>query len=77
MTKGFKIIGISTITTTKDFQSHQDMTNLWGQFYDQNIFDEIPNKVSYDFTDEYITIIGVPVSPLVEILFSRFLSSLG
>ena len=78
MTNGFKIIGISTRTTNKDNQSQQDLTNLWGQFYAQNIFDKIPNKVSdnvlsiytdykSDFTDEYTTIIGVPVSTLEEI----------
>ena len=78
MTNGFKIIGISTRTTNKDNQSQQDLTNLWGQFYAQNIFDKIPNKVSdnvlsiysdykSDFTDEYTTIIGVPVSTLDEI----------
>jgi predicted transcriptional regulator YdeE len=78
MTNGFKIIGISVRTTNKDNQSQQDLTNLWGQFYAQNIFDRIPNKVSEnvlsiytdyksDFTDEYTTIIGVPVSTLDEI----------
>jgi predicted transcriptional regulator YdeE len=78
MTNGFKIIGISIRTTNKDNQSQQDLTNLWGQFYAQNIFDRIPNKVSEnvlsiytdyksDFTDEYTTIIGVPVSTLDEI----------
>lgn len=78
MTNGFKIIGISTRTTNKDNQSQQDLTNLWGQFYAQNIFDKIPNKVSdnvlsiytdykSDFTYEYTTIIGVPVSTLDEI----------
>ena len=78
MTNGFKIIGISTRTTNKDNQSQQDLTNLWGQFYAQNIFDKIPNKVSdnvlsiytdykSDYTDEYTTIIGVPVSTLDEI----------
>jgi predicted transcriptional regulator YdeE len=78
MTNGFKIIGISTRTTNKNNQSQQDLTNLWGQFYAHNIFDKIPNKVSdnvlsiytdykSDFTDEYTTIIGVPVSTLDEI----------
>ncbi len=78
MTNGFKIIGISTRTTNKDNQSQQDLTSLWGQFHAQNIFDKIPNKISgnvlsiytdykSDFTDEYTTIIGVPVSTLDEI----------
>lgn len=78
MTNGFKIIGISTRTTNKNNQSQQDLTNLWGQFYAHNIFDKIPNKVSdnvlsiytdykSDFTDEYTTIIGIPVSTLDEI----------
>jgi predicted transcriptional regulator YdeE len=78
MTNGFKTIGISTRTTNKDNQSQQDFTNLWGQFYAQNIFDKIPNKVSDNvlsiytdyksgFTDEYTTMIDIPVSTLDEI----------
>lgn len=78
MTEGFKIIGISTRTTNKGNQSQQDLGKLWGQFYADNVFDKIPNKVSdnvlaiytdykSDFTDEYTTIIGVPVSTLDEI----------
>lgn len=69
MTNGFKVIGISTRTTNKDNQSQEDLANLWGRFYGQNMFDKIPNKVSdntlsiyidykSDFTDEYTTIIG-------------------
>jgi predicted transcriptional regulator YdeE len=78
MINGFKIIGISTRTTNKNNKSQEDLTNLWGQFYAQNIFDKIPNKISdnvlsiytdykSDFTDEYTTIIGVPVSTLDQI----------
>lgn len=78
MTEGFKIIGISTRTTNKGNQSQQDLGKLWGQFYADNVFDKIPNKVSNnilaiytdyksDFTDEYTTIIGVPVSTLDNI----------
>lgn len=78
MTKGFKIIGISTRTTNKDNQSQQDLTKLWGQFYSERVLEKIPNKISdvilaiytdykTDFTDEYTTIIGVPVSTLDEI----------
>ncbi|MDO5617012.1 MAG: GyrI-like domain-containing protein [Cruoricaptor ignavus] len=78
MTNGFKIIGISTRTTNQNNQAQQDLGKLWGQFYTDNVFDKIPNKVSdnilsiytdykSDFTDEYTTIIGVPVSTLDEI----------
>jgi len=62
---------IKTINPNKTWQ-------IWGQFYAQNIFNKIPNKVSdnvlsiytdykSDFTDEYTTIIGVPVSTLDDI----------
>lgn len=75
MTNGFKIIGISTRTTNKDNQAQQDLGNLWGQFFAENVFDKIPNKASHeilaiytdyksDFTEDYTTIIGVPVSTL-------------
>ncbi len=78
MTNGFKIIGISTQTTNKNNQAQEDLGKLWGQFFSENIFDKIPNKVSNeiiaiytdyksDFTEDYTTIIGIPVSNLDEI----------
>jgi len=78
MTNGFKIIGISTRTTNKDYQSKDDIGKLWGRFFAENIIDKVPNKKSFeiitiytdyksDFTDEYTTIIGVPVLTLEEI----------
>jgi len=74
----FKIVGISVKTTNKDNQSAQDIGKLWQQFYVENLFDKIPNKLSNDiysiytdyksdFTDEYTTIIGVQVSSLENI----------
>lgn len=78
MDKGFKMIGISTITTNENQQAQQDLGKLWKQFFSGNIFDKIPNKSSRDilsiytdyksdYTDEYTTIIGVPVTTLDEI----------
>ncbi|MBN2892175.1 MAG: effector binding domain-containing protein [Bacteroidales bacterium] len=78
MTKGFKIIGISVRTTNKNNQSQQDLGNLWKKFFSENVFDKVPNKISSnivtiytdyksDYTDEYTTIIGIPVSTLDEI----------
>lgn len=78
MTKGFKIIGISTRTTNKDNKSQQDLEKLWGKFMSENIFEKIPNKISNeilsiytdyvsDFTEDYTTIIGVSVSTLDKI----------
>lgn len=78
MTNGFKIIGISTRTTNKNNQAQDDLGKLWENFFSENIFDKIPNKVSNeiiaiytdyksDFTEDYTTIIGVPVSTLNEI----------
>ncbi|MDY3530277.1 GyrI-like domain-containing protein [Riemerella anatipestifer] len=78
MKNGFKVIGISTRTTNKDNKSKEDLGKLWGQFYAENIFDRIPNKVSDEifsiytdyksnYTEEYTAIIGVPVSTLNEI----------
>lgn len=74
----FKIIGISVKTTNKDGQSAQDIGKLWQQFYMENLFEKIPNKLSNDiysiytdyksdFTDEYTTIIGVQASSLENI----------
>lgn len=76
--KDFNIIGISVKTTNKDNQAAQDIGKLWQQFYEENLFDKIPNKLSHDiysiytdyksdFTDEYTTIIGIQVESLENI----------
>lgn len=78
MTNGFKIIGISVRTTNKDNKASQDLSQLWSQFYAENLLEKIPNKASNavlsiytdyksDFTDEYTTFIGVSVTTLDEI----------
>lgn len=78
MTNGFKIIGIEITTTNKDNQAQQDLGKLWGQFYTENIFEKIPNKISNEvlaiytdyksnYTEEYTTIIGIVVSTLDEV----------
>ena len=78
MNNGFKLIGISTRTTNKDNQASRDLEKLWGEFFGENILEKIPNKQSTaiyaiytdyksDFTDEYTTIIGIPVSSLDDI----------
>ncbi len=75
MTKGFKIIGITTRTTNQNNQSAEDLGKLWSQFYAENIFEKIPDKVSSDiitiytdyvsnYTEAYTAIIGVLVSTL-------------
>lgn len=56
MTNGFKIIGISIRTTNRNNKAQQDLANLWGQFYAENILDKIPNKVS-DNISSFIQII--------------------
>jgi len=78
MTNGFKVIGISIRTTNANNQSQQDLGKLWGQFFAENVIEKIPNKISSqilciytdyksNYTGEYTTIIGVPVSTLDEI----------
>lgn len=78
MTNGFKVIGISVRTTNKDGQAMQDLGKLWGQFFAENVFEKIPNKAAVeiysiytdyksDYTEEYTTVIGVPVTTLDEI----------
>lgn len=74
----FNIIGISTRTTNSNGQAAKDIETLWEKFWDQNIQEQIPNKVSdeiyavytdyeTDFTGYYTTIIGLPVSSLANI----------
>ena len=78
MISRFKIIGVSVRTTNRNNQSQQDLGKLWAKFYSENIFEKIPNKMSdeiysiytdykSDYTDDYTTIIGVPVVSLDEI----------
>ena len=78
MTNGFKVIGISIRTTNANSQSQQDLGKLWGQFFAENIIEKIPNKISShilciytdyesDYSGEYTTIIGIPVSTLDEV----------
>lgn len=78
MTNGFKLIGISVRTTNQNNQVQEDLGKLWGQFSSENINEEIPNKISNEIlaiytdyqsndTEDYTTIIGVPVSTLTEI----------
>lgn len=78
MTNGFKFIGISVRTTNKDNQAKEDLGKLWERFFTENTSEKIPNKISEnilsiytdyesDFTEEYTTLIGFPVSTLTEI----------
>lgn len=72
------IIGISTRTINTNGQSAKDIEVLWQKFWVEEIQNQIPNKISdaiyavytdyeTDFTGEYTTIIGLPVSSLDEI----------
>ncbi|WP_343691588.1 GyrI-like domain-containing protein [Chitinophaga sp.] len=78
MTNGFKIIGISVRTTNKDNQALADIGNLWSRFFAEGIPDKIPNKQSgdiysiytdykSDYTEDYTTLLGMPVTTLDEI----------
>ncbi|TKC06928.1 GyrI-like domain-containing protein [Pedobacter frigoris] len=78
MTNGFKIIGIATRTTNKDNQAQTDLGKLWGDFFAKDLMNSITNKCSNeilaiytdyksDFTEEYTTIIGMPVATLDEV----------
>jgi predicted transcriptional regulator YdeE len=71
---GFQLIGISlkTKTTNKNEQAMTDCGNLWQQFEKENIFVQIPDKLSTevfavyhdyegDFTEPYAYFIGCKV----------------
>jgi len=71
----FHVIGISIRTTNENGQSGEDIEQLWGKFWGEDIQNKIPNKVSDDIyavytdyesdhTKPYTTIIGLPVSSL-------------
>jgi predicted transcriptional regulator YdeE len=72
----FKVIGISVRTNNN--VGGKDIGNLWGKFMNEEIFEKIPNKTSYDvygiYTDyesdhtgDYTAIIGCHVSSFTEI----------
>lgn len=74
----FKIIGISIESTNENEKSIEDMGQLWGQFYADDISKKIPNKESdeiysiftdyeSDYTGKYTAIIGQKVTSLEEI----------
>ncbi|MGV7105013.1 GyrI-like domain-containing protein [Flavobacterium sp. U410] len=74
----FYIIGISTRTINTNGQSAIDIETLWQKFWGEEIQNHIPNKINNDiyavyteyesdFTGEYTTIIGLPVSSLEDI----------
>ena len=78
MTKGFEIIGITVRTANKNNQAKEDLEKLWGQFFSENLMAKIPNKASNqivavytdyksNFTEDYTTIIGMPVTTLENI----------
>lgn len=71
----FKIIGISVETTNANGKAMEDLGQLWGRFFAEDIQNRIPNKANpeiysiytdyeSDFTGKYTTIIGVKVHSL-------------
>jgi len=76
--ENFKIIGISVETTNQNNQAATDLGQLWARFYNEQIFNKIPNKEREEvyavYTDyesnymgRYTTIIGQRVSTLDHI----------
>jgi len=74
----FNIIGIAIETTNAHGQAAQDLGQLWGQFYSQNIITQIPNKIGTeiygiytdfesDYRGKYTAIIGCKVSSLDDL----------
>lgn len=78
MDKGFKIIGVSVRTSNQNNQAATDLPKLWQQFFEAEVLENTPNKISNDvlsiytdyesdFTGAYTTIIGVMVDTLDEV----------
>lgn len=76
--EAFKIIGIEIETTNENGKSAKDLDKLWGQFYSENVPNQIPNKKSdevysiytdyeTDYKGKYKTIIGQKVNSLDKI----------
>lgn len=74
----FYVIGISIRTTNENGQSAIDIETLWTKFWDEDIQNQIPNKINNDIyavytdyetdhTGPYTAIIGLPVNSLENI----------
>ncbi|RZK79629.1 MAG: hypothetical protein EOO92_08965 [Pedobacter sp.] len=72
------IIGISVRTTNQNGQSATDIPLLWKRFFEEQLIQQIPNKIGdalyciytdyeLDHTKPYTTILGCEVSSLTEI----------
>ena len=69
------IVGISCRTSNAPEDGPQDIPQLWGRFYNEDIMNKIPNKASQevialycdyegDYTKPYSIVIGCPVNSL-------------
>ena len=76
--ESFKIIGIAVDTSNQDGQNAEDLGNLWGQFFADNLIEKIPNSTGNDilaiytdyesdFRGNYTAILGLKVSSLEQI----------
>ena len=74
----FKIIGIETETTNENGKAAEDLGKLWGQFYAENVPNQILNKendevysiyTNYesDYTGKYTCVIGQKVNSFDKI----------
>jgi predicted transcriptional regulator YdeE len=71
--KSIKVIGIAIRTTNQNKRAMDDIAALWKRFEEDDVYEQIPNKVSenilsiytdyeYDFTRPYTYMIACPVT---------------
>lgn len=74
----FKVIGIAVRTTNENEQAAKDIPVLWGKFMQENVLENIPNKIDNtiysiytdyekDHTKPYTTLLGCKVESLDHI----------
>lgn len=74
----FKVIGIAVRTTNEDDQAAKDIPVLWDKFMQENVLENIPNKIDTtiysiytdyekDHTEPYTTLLGCKVETLDHI----------
>lgn len=74
----FSVIGIAVKTTNKNGQAQNDISKLWQKFFNDNMINQIPDKISDDiyciYTDyesdvngAYTTILGCKVTSMENI----------
>ena len=74
---GYTVSGLPLVTTNEPGRADVEIGALWGRFFEENVMDEIPQRMSEelvglytdyegDHTQPYTLVVGAKVDPSVE-----------